>query len=104
VRRWTVDITAHVRDQITEQVLYTAADSIDNALAWEDRLCAAIGQLAWVTGFAIDEDASDRLGFALHKLVFERTYLIHYELDDPANTVHVTSFRHGAREPKSGEP
>ena len=104
MRRWTVVVATPVRHQITEQVLFIAADSIDNALAWEQRLEVAIQGLADVTGYAIDEDATDRLGFPVHKLVFERTYLVHYCLDERANTVRVTNFRHGARRPKAGAP
>ena len=93
-----------VQSQIDEQVLYIARDSIDNALAWESRLDDAIRGLADTAGYAVDENASDRLGVEVHKLVFEGTYLVHYTLDKPASIVRVINFRHGARLPRRGEP
>jgi plasmid stabilization system protein ParE len=84
-------------------VLYIAQDSIDNALAWEDRLRAVIEGLGDFHGHAIDDDASKELGYPVHKLVYEGTYLIHYRVDDAAHEVRVVRFRHGARVPVSGE-
>lgn len=104
MRRRTVVVANRVRRQISDQVLYIAADSIDNALAWEARLDAAIQLLRDVTGYAVDEDASDRLGYQVHKLVFENTYVFHYVLEDADNVVRVVNFRHGARLPGIGEP
>jgi plasmid stabilization system protein ParE len=104
VRRLRVEIARPVEDQIREQMLYIARDSVDNAFAWEERLLAAIRKLADFHGHAIDEDASQRLGSAVRKLVFERTYLVHYDVDERAGLVRVVSFRHGARRPRIGEP
>jgi plasmid stabilization system protein ParE len=89
---------------IREQVRYIAERSVVNALAWESRLDAAIFGLADMPTYAVDEDASDRLGHAVRKLVFEGTYLVHYWLDEPAGIINVIGFRHGAREPQPGEP
>lgn len=99
-----VVVPAVVQSQINEQVLYIARDSIENALAWESRLDEAIRGLADTAGYAIDENASDRLGVQVHKLVFEGTYLVHYTLDEPAGFIRVINFRHGARLPRRGEP
>jgi plasmid stabilization system protein ParE len=93
-----------VHSQIREQMFFIARDSIDNALAWEDRVRDAIKGLATFSGYAVDEDASDRLGYTLHRLVFERTYLIHFVIDDAAGVVKVVNFRHAARLPVRGEP
>ena len=54
-------------------------------------------------GHAIDEDTSKELGYPVHKLVFEGTFLIHYRVDDAAGEVRVVRFRHGSRLPKTDE-
>ena len=102
--RWTVDTSPLVEDLITEQVLYIAQHSIDNALAWEARLRLAIRSLVDTPMLPVDPTASQRIGQAARKLVFERTYLVHFWLDDPANTIRVIGFRHGGRLPRPGEP
>jgi plasmid stabilization system protein ParE len=104
VKRLTVLIPPIVQEQIRAQVFYIAQDSIDNALAWEDRLRAAIDAIGKAPGHAIDEDASGRLGYVIQKYVFERTYLIHYVVDGAAGTVRLVNFRHGARLLREGEP
>jgi plasmid stabilization system protein ParE len=104
VRRLKVIIAPRVEEQITIQVLRIAQDSIDNALAWEDRLRAAVERIGEVPGNAVDEDASARLNYQVRKNVFEGTYLIHYWVDDVAGIVRIVNFRHGARLPRTGEP
>jgi plasmid stabilization system protein ParE len=93
-----------VWELIAAQVLHIAADSVDNALAWESRLDTAIFNLSDTHGHAVDEGASKRLGVEVRKFVFERTYLVHYTLDKPACIVRVIGFRHGARLPNPHEP
>lgn len=100
----TVLIPRDVQEQIREQVLYMAQDSIDSALLWEDRLMAAIQGLGSMAGYSLDQPASERVGYPVHKLVFEGTYLIFYHLDEAAGEVHVVNFRHGARLPRGQEP
>ena len=87
-----------VQEQIRDQIRYIAQDSIHNALAWEDRLRRAI-EIGDMPGHAIDEDASDRLGFTIRKCVFEKTYLIHYRLSAALTDVEIVNFRHGIRLP-----
>jgi plasmid stabilization system protein ParE len=84
VKQSKLEITEHARDQLRDQVYYIAQDSIDHALAWEDRLFAALKGLADFHGHAIDADACDRIGGATRKMVFENTYLIHYEVNEKA--------------------
>jgi plasmid stabilization system protein ParE len=103
VKRRPVYISSFVEDEILRQVLYIAEDSIDNALAWEDRLRAAMKGLGDFQGHAIDDELSNELGYPVHKLVFEGTYLIHYRVDDAAGEVRVVRFRHGARLPRGNE-
>jgi plasmid stabilization system protein ParE len=102
VKRLRVFISAAVYGQIEEIVNYIALDSVDNAVAWQERLLFALNALSEKHGHAIDEAASKRIGHRIRKTVFERTYLIHY-LVGPAQ-VDVVNIRHGARLPREGEP
>jgi plasmid stabilization system protein ParE len=104
VKRYRVVIPPIVAEQVRDQVLHIARDSIDNALAWEDRLRAAIKGLGNMPGFSVDQDASARLGEPIRRYVFERTYLIHYRVTEATRRVDVINFRHGARLPRLGEP
>jgi plasmid stabilization system protein ParE len=104
VRRLDVVIPQDVQQQILDQVDYIACDSVDNALAWEDRLRRAINRIGDSPGHVVDAGASRRVGETIHKLVFEKTYLIHYRINDTAGAVEIVNFRHGARLPRWGEP
>jgi plasmid stabilization system protein ParE len=97
VKRLQVRVTDGTSSQILDQVLYIAADSTSNALAWETRLRATLECLSDFHGHVIDEEVSRRLGYTTHKLVFERTYVLHYHVDLDAGFVYVVNFRHGAR-------
>jgi len=103
VKRLRVIIPPEVRLQIRDQLLFISQDSIDNALAWEDRLLAAINEIGDMPGHAVDDDASRRVGQNVRKLVFEGTYLIHYRVRD-AVAVEIVNFRHGSRLPRADEP
>jgi len=104
MKRLKVVIPPSVQEQIRDQLLYIAEDSIDNALAWEDRLRASINGIGNMHGHAIDEAASARLGETIRKCVFEKTYLIHYRVNTAAGTVEIVNFRHGSRLPRTAEP
>jgi plasmid stabilization system protein ParE len=104
VRRYRVIISPTVQQQITARVLYIAKDSVDNALAWEDRRRSAVEAIGDMPGHAVDEDANDRLGYAVRKYVFERTYLVHYRVDETDGVVRIVNFRHGARLSGRDEP
>lgn len=104
MKRFAVIVPPDVEQQILEYVLHIAHDSIDNALAWEDRVRAAMKAIGQTPGHAIDEDATVRAGVTIHKVVFEKTYLIFYRVNDAAGTVEIANFRHGARLPNRGEP
>jgi plasmid stabilization system protein ParE len=104
MKRWTVIVPPIVQEQIRVQTFYIATDSIDNALKWEDRLNKAIDRIGDMPVHAVDEAASNRLGYVIRKTTFEGTYLIHYQVNDAARTVRILNFRHGARLPRRGEP
>jgi hypothetical protein len=76
VKRLPVIIPAEVKEQIRAQVRYIARDSVDNALAWEERVRAALGALGDAHGHAVDKDASRRVGqpgkFRIHRRDAER--------------------------------
>jgi len=101
--RLPVIVTPNARSQITEIVWYIAEDSLNNGLAWEARLIATLDALGGFHGHAIDEDASERAGDQLRKVVFESTYLDHYHVDVGVAVV-VSNVRHGARLPRRREP
>jgi plasmid stabilization system protein ParE len=104
MKRFTVRVSPDAQEQILEQVFYIARDSVDNALAWEVRVRAAMNSIGDAPGHAVDEDASRRAGETIREFVFERTYLIHYRVDEQASLVDIVNFRHGARLPRIGEP
>lgn len=104
MKRYRVIYAPSVYEQIDEQVMFIARDSVDHALAWADRLGAAIDGLADVYGYAVDDDVSERLGYPVRKFVFERTYIVFCVVDEDARVVRVVSMRHGARLPRDGEP
>ena len=101
---FTVIISPAVQELMLDQSVYIARDSMINALAWERRLRAAIDTLGETHGHAVDEEASARSGRPVRKLVFERTYLIFYRVDEVKARIDVVNFRHGARVPRGNEP
>ena len=100
MKKFQVRVTDLVHLQIDEQVVYIAKDSVDRALAWEERLLAFIDWLGEFHGHALDEFASEQFGSPVRKVVFEQTYLLHYVIDEGAGVVRVVNFRHGARLPE----
>lgn len=98
-----VFVPPDVRAQVRAIVLHIASDSGPNALAWESRLTATLDRLGEFHGHALDEKASRGLGEPIRKTVFEGTYLVHYQVDT-GRAVVVVNVRHGARQPRAGEP
>lgn len=99
-----VSISPDAVDQIREQVAFIARDSPANATAWDRRLRQAIREQGDRPFHAADHDAAARVGFDVFKLLFERTYYVHYTVDVAASLLVVINFRHGARLPRPGEP
>lgn len=54
MKRLPVHVVPSAEDEILRQVLYIAQESVDSALAWEDRLRAAINNLGHFHRYAID--------------------------------------------------
>ena len=103
MKRYTVRIPQLVQDQILEQVLYIANGSIPKReMGTTPR--DAINSIGHLPGHAVDEEASARAGEKIRKLVFERTYLIHYRINASDSAIDMMNFRHGARLPRKNEP
>ena len=97
-------ISLDVAAQIREQVLFIAQHSIDNALAWEDWLSREIQAIRQMpAGHPVDEAATHRLGATVRKVVFERTFLIFYTIDEVNRRIEIVHLRHGARLPQPGK-
>ena len=93
-----VVVSERAKSQVWQQVLYIAEDSVDRALAWEERVIIAMQAIGKTRGgHAVDDEASNRFGEEVHKVPFERTYLIFYTVDRAKRRITVASFRHGAR-------
>lgn len=104
MRACHVLISEYVIAQIDAQVLFIANDSIQNALQWEERLRAAIRRIGDNPGaYAVDPEASARFGSEIRKLVFERTYLIFFQVRPGEPVVEILCFRHGSRKPRGRE-
>lgn len=104
MRIYRVDITSQVREQMLDQFAYIAGDSPATAMEWYDRLERAVMALGEYPGLAVDEDATIRMKRETRKLVFERTYLVFFQVNEKAAVIEVVGFRHGMRLPKPGEP
>lgn len=104
MKQLSVRLAEGVKEQIDAQMLHIARDSIDRALAWDDRLQVAIAKLAETHGYAVDEDATRRSGHLVRRYVFERNYLIYFVVDEPNRSIRVINFRHVARRRQPGEP
>jgi plasmid stabilization system protein ParE len=101
VRLYKVEIADEAWRAIEAQVRYIAAEgqAPERAAKWADRLLAAVGMLERMPRrFVLDRDQTKILGVKVHRLVFERTYLVFYAVDDAQKRVNVLSFRHGAQE------
>jgi plasmid stabilization system protein ParE len=96
MKRVPVLILPVVRAQIEAQVIYIAAHSVTNALAWEDRLPSAIDRIGDTKGYRVNQQLTDGAGETIRTYVFERTYLIHYRVVRD-ELIEGISFRHGAR-------
>ena len=101
---FAVNVPLNVKRQIAEIVAFIADDDEDRALAWESRPMDALRGLGRFHGHAMDREASDRLGQTVQRLVFERAYLVHYQVDEASLAVDVKNIRHEKRLPHDGEP
>ena len=97
--RYTTAWTEEAEASLQAQVHYIAVDqqSPRNAIRWLRRVRAAVASLEVMpTRHGVDDVQTAALGLPVHRLVFERTYLIFYVVDEAAQHVRVVIFRHGA--------
>lgn len=99
--RYTVELADEAWRPIEAQIRYIAVEkqAPENASKWVVRLLASIDKLAEMPRrFAVDQEQTQIHGTEVHRMVFERTYLVFYTVDDENHRVNVVSFRHGAQE------
>ena len=99
MKRYEVIVVPEVEDQIREQVIFIARHSVDNALAWEQRLRDAIDSIGILPGYSVDIERTKRMGTEVRKMVFEKTYIVHYLVTESRKIVEIINFCHGARLP-----
>lgn len=90
-------LLAVVENQILDQALYIAEDSVDRALQWERSLRERILSLGELPkAHPISEPESRAFGRDIRKTNFG-DYLIFYRVDDEQQMVYILAFMHGAR-------
>jgi plasmid stabilization system protein ParE len=105
MKKYRLILPIDVQDEIRGMVRYIGRDSPERAAQWKNRLLACIRSLTSLPlEFAVDRPSSDRMGYDVRKVAFERTYLVFYSVDQSTRTVNVLCVRHGARLPREGEP
>lgn len=101
---YTVRISESAEAGIVEQVLYIARDLIANAARWEQRLTEAIDRLGELShGYPVEPELTSRLNVETRRMVFEKTYIVSYQVEEADRNVVVVQFRHGARLPDANE-
>lgn len=86
-----------VENQILDQAMYIAEDSLDRALQWEESLRERILSLGDLpNAHPISEPESRAFGRDIRKINFG-DYLIFYRVGDVEQTIYVLAFMHGAR-------
>lgn len=98
--RYTVELTDEAWAAIETQVRYIAVDrqAPENAARWSNRLLKAIDELETLPRrHPVNDAQTAEHGVEIRRMVFEKTYLIFYTLDEDTRRVVVVSFRHGAR-------
>lgn len=98
--RYAVGYSERAEAEVQAQVHYIAIDkrSPVNAARWLRRLRLAVEKLELMPDRnGVDAEQSAVLGFEVRRMVFERTYLVFYVVDEAERRVTVTIFRHGGR-------
>lgn len=91
-------ITTKAEDSINDYTLYIAQDSLDRALAWQDRLLVQLREIGDMPrAYPVSEPDTKLAGYEVRKMVFGN-YLAFYRIDDEAKIVYVEAFSHGARQ------
>ncbi|HEY2589843.1 MAG TPA: type II toxin-antitoxin system RelE/ParE family toxin [Tepidisphaeraceae bacterium] len=99
---YTVEFANEAWRAVEAQVRYIAVEkqAPENASRWLNRLLAAIETLEQIPRrFIVDPYQTQMHGIEVHRMVFERTYLVFYTVNDEQRCVNVVSFRHGRQKP-----
>src|ERR1700722_10672572 len=99
--RYTVHFTDEAWETIQAQVRYIAIESQapERASRWLTRLLDVIDALEELPKrHLVDQRQTQIHGKDVHRIVFERKFLVFYTIDENRRRVNVVSFRHGARQ------
>jgi plasmid stabilization system protein ParE len=102
---YKVEFTNEAWAAVEAQVRYIAVERMapENAGRWLVRLLAAVKTLENLPKrHRVDQRQTAATGTEIRRLVFERTYLLFYTVDDVRRRVDIVSFRHGAKENPAG--
>ena len=100
---YAVHFTDEAWESIQAQVRYVAIDNNapENAARWLARLVETVDALQQMPGrHGLDEYQTQIHDIDVRRLIFERTYLLYYTIDEDHGRVNIVSFRHGAKESK----
>lgn len=103
MKRYQVHFADEAWQSIQAQVRCIAVENNapENASRWLARVVDAVDALEqFPDRHGVDEAEPDLHGVELRRMVFERTYLVFYAIDEGRNCVNIVSFRHGARHQK----
>ena len=98
--RYTTGWAEEAEASLQAQFRHIAIDrkSPRNAIRWLRRVRAAVASLEVMpTRYGVDKLQTAALGVEVHRMVFERTYLIYYTVDDVNQRVTAVIFCHGAQ-------
>jgi plasmid stabilization system protein ParE len=101
MKRFAVEITDEAWIEIEAQVRFIAVNrqAPMNAARWSNRLLKAIEDLQWMPRLhTLDEHLTGEHGTNIYRMVFEKSYLVFYTVNEVEGRVTVLSFRHGARQ------
>jgi addiction module RelE/StbE family toxin len=93
---YRINITPRAQADLESIFEYIRQDSPQNAARVIDQLLAAVAELKFLPARFRQAGRSRKHGNPVHARVV-RPFIIYYRIDDPARTVFITEFRHGAR-------
>lgn len=92
-----VVIPPRLLNELLDQAIYIAEDSIDRALTWEAKARETIQDLSeFPEAYPVDDTISQRVGHEVRRRVWGN-YLIFYHFDQVNHLVVIERFRHAAR-------
>ena len=101
--QYAVHFTDEAWETIQAQVRYIAIEgqAPERASRWLARLLNVIDTLEQLPKrHLVDKRQTQIHGTDVHRIVFERTFLVFYTIDEKHRHVNIVSFRHGAQQRK----